>query len=155
LTSIWLPALGFGLFKGHELLPNLKDIRKYSIDFDHARVENAFEKTFVLVFMDGGLVGPDGPLIPLRATLCQPIREVRNGFPPAAAMRDNGLHVVTTWDFNTEAKRATFWMREDIVKSTSAGRTDWYVGVWRTDNWEVAILPMPLVVKDLGCSWGL
>lgn len=52
LTSICLPALDFGLFKGYELLSNPKDIRKYSIDFDYARFENAFEKALVLVFMD-------------------------------------------------------------------------------------------------------
>jgi hypothetical protein len=153
LTSIWLPALSFGLFKGHELLPKPKDIRQYSINFDYVMFENGFEKTFVLVFMDANLLGPNGPLIPLRAVVCQQARDVRNGISSPAALRENGLHVITTWDFDTEAKQATFWMREDVVKSMSVGRADWYVGIWRTDSWGIAAHPVPLVVKDLGCSW--
>ncbi|KEQ71506.1 hypothetical protein M436DRAFT_74564 [Aureobasidium namibiae CBS 147.97] len=128
LTSIWQPALGFGLFKGHELLPKPKDIKKYSIDFEYVRFENAFEKTFVLVFMDANLLGH---------------RDVRDSIPLLVELRERGLHVVTTWDFDTEAKQATFWMRH-------AG---WYVGIWRTDSWNVAAHPVPLVVKDLGSSW--
>lgn len=153
LTSIWLPALGFGLFKGHELLPKPTDIRKYAIDFTYVRFENAFEKTNVLVFMDTSLLGHTGPLIPLRPLLCQQDRDVRDSIPSPAELREKGLHVVTTWEFNTEAKQATFWMREDIIKSMGTGRADWYVGIWRTDSWDIAAHPVPLVVRDLGCSW--
>lgn len=153
LTSIWLPALDFGLFKGYELLPDPKNIRKYSIDFDYIRFENAFEKTFVLVFMDAKFLVPAGPFLPLRALLCQQDRDVHNGIKSPADLREKGLHVVTTWAFETETKKATFWMREDIVKGMSEGRADWYVGIWRTDNWAVAAHPVPLVIEDLGCSW--
>ncbi|KAI4759284.1 hypothetical protein E4T52_07271 [Aureobasidium sp. EXF-3400] len=153
LTSIWLPALGFGLFKGYELLPKPKDIRKYSIDFKYVRFENAFEKTFVLVFMDTAFLGPIGPVIPLRPLLCQQDRDIRNGIPSPVDLREKGLHVVTTWDFDTEKRRATFWMRQDIIRSMSTGGADWYVGIWRTDSWDITAHPVPLVIKDLGCSW--
>ncbi|KAH0171242.1 hypothetical protein KCU67_g2279, partial [Aureobasidium melanogenum] len=153
LTSIWLPALDFGLFKGYELLPSPKDIKKYSIDFEYVRFENAFEKTFVLVFMDAKFLSPAGPFLPLCALLCQQDRDVQGGIKSPADLREKGLHVVTTWDFETETKKGTFWMREDIVKSMSEGRADWYVGIWRTDDWAVASHPVPLVIQDLGCSW--
>jgi hypothetical protein len=153
LTSIWLPALAFGLFKGYELLPKPQDIRKYSIDFKYVRFENAFETRFVLVFMDTAFLGPTGPVIPVRALLCQQNRDVRSDIPSPGNLREKGLHVVTTWDFDTEKKQAAFWMRQDVIRNMSTGGADWYVGIWRTDDWNISVHPVPLVIKDLGCSW--
>jgi len=107
----------------------------------------------MLVFMDANLLGRTGPLVPRRPLLCQQDHDVRDSIPSPVELRERGLHVVTTWDFDTEAKQATFWMREDVMKSTSASHADWYVGIWRTDTWNVAARPVPLVLKDLGSFW--
>ena len=97
--------------------------------------------------MDANLLGPTEPLIPLRPLLYQQDRAL------STDLREKGLHVVTTWDFDTEAKHATLWMREDVVKHMTTDRADWVVGIWRTDSWDIAAFPAPLVIKDLGCSW--
>ena len=107
----------------------------------------------MLVFMDANLLGCTGPLVPLRPLLCQQDRDVRESIPYPVELRERGLRVVATWDFDTETKQATFWMREDVIKSMSTARAGWYVGIWRTDSWNVAAHPVPLVVKDLGCFW--
>jgi hypothetical protein len=103
--------------------------------------------------MDTAFLGPTGPVIPLRALLCQQDRDVRRVVPSPADLREKGLHVVTTWDFDTEKKQATFWMRQDVIRNMSTGGADWYIGIWRTDDWNIAAHPVPLVIKDLGCSW--
>lgn len=95
--------------------------------------ENASETTFVLVLTDTNLLGRTGPLIFLRPLLCQQDRDVRNNISSPVELRENGLHVVTTWVLDTGAKQASFWLREDVINNMRVGRADWYIGIW--DSW--------------------
>ncbi|THX55784.1 hypothetical protein D6D06_04705 [Aureobasidium pullulans] len=118
LTSIWLPALGFGLLQGNDVLPDHSSIREYSATFNHINWNMGFESSFVLVFIDMDIATPTGPrpIIPLRLLLLNKEDQLKNALQRPRDVREKGLHIVTTWQFETETKTGRFWMREDIMK---------------------------------------
>ncbi|THZ30952.1 hypothetical protein D6C89_01178 [Aureobasidium pullulans] len=158
LTSIWLPALGFGLLQGNDVLPDHSSIRKYSATFNHINWDMGFESSFVLVFIDMDIATPTGPrpIIPLRLLLLNKEDQLKNALQRPRDVREKGLHIVTTWQFETETKTGRFWMREDIMKRVMDRRNGWHACIWRVDRWDIVGQPVKAAtggVKDLGISW--
>ncbi|THX13095.1 hypothetical protein D6D18_00230 [Aureobasidium pullulans] len=158
LTSIWLPALGFGLLQGNDVLPDHSSIRKYSVTFNHVNWDMGFESSFILVFIDMDIATPTGPrpIIPLRLLLLNKEDQLKNALQRPRDVREKGLHIVTTWQFETETKTGRFWMREDIMKRVMDRRNGWHACIWRVDRWDIVGQPVKAAtggVKDLGISW--
>ncbi|THV78719.1 hypothetical protein D6D29_07450 [Aureobasidium pullulans] len=153
-----LPTLGFGILHGNDVLPDHSSIRKYSATFNHINWDMGFESSFVLVFIDMDIATPTGPrpIIPLRLLLLNKEDQLKNALQRPRDVREKGLHIVTTWQFETETKTGRFWMREDIMKQVLDRRNGWHACIWRVDRWDIVGQPVKAAtggVKDLDISW--
>ncbi|THZ54626.1 hypothetical protein D6C88_09522, partial [Aureobasidium pullulans] len=82
--------------------------------------------------------------------------QLKNALQRPRDVREKGLHIVTTWQFETETKTGRFWMREDIMKQVLDRRNGWHACIWRVDRWDIVGQPVKAAaggVKDLGISW--
>ena len=128
LTTMWLPTLDFGLLKGSEFLPKPQSIHKYSVTFENVNFDMGFESAFIIVFidMDVAVSARSYPVIPLRLLLLNKEDELRDALRRPRDVREKGLHLVTTWKFETETKTARFWMREDVMKDVMDRKHGWH-----------------------------
>jgi hypothetical protein len=152
LTALWLPVLPFGIPSSN--VPLIQGVHKYSFTFgplSGVPDKAANVPTFILVFFNMKLVGPDMPNASLRPYLLSD--EVVDQALQTRKAHKEGLHVVTTWDWDSKLRRATFWMRKDVMEEMKPAKASWAVAIWRTDNWDRHSTPLPLAaVHDHG-SW--
>ncbi|KAI5251499.1 hypothetical protein E4T42_04162 [Aureobasidium subglaciale] len=61
---------------------------------------------------------PSGPrpIIRLRLLLLKTEEQLKDALQRPRDVREKGLHIVTTWRFETETRTGRFWMREDIMR---------------------------------------
>jgi hypothetical protein len=146
LASMWQSALPFGLLSTN--IPRRQDIRKYRIKFNNVSggVDNV--ATFVLAFFNT-------VLLPLQRSFRTLLLDDEEGQkdPQVAALRKEGLHIVTTWEWSRKEKTATFWLRRDVMEEMQRGQS-WGVMIWRTDDWTNQSGPHKLdSLVDTGETW--
>jgi hypothetical protein len=145
LASMWQSALPFGLLSTN--IPRRQDIRKYRIKFTNVSggVDNV--ATFVLAFFNT-------LLLPLQRSFRTLLLDDEEGQKDSqvSALRKEGLHIVTTWEWSRRDKTATFWLRRDVMEEMQRGQS-WGVMIWRTDDWTNQSGPHKLDVTDTGETW--
>ncbi|TKA65538.1 hypothetical protein B0A55_09868 [Friedmanniomyces simplex] len=140
LVSIWQFALPFGLTSS--AFPSIDMVRQYRVDFEEVLDVVGNTPVFVVGFCETRLVPPQ---IWLRPFLLSD--EKQEGSPQAKRIREEGLHIVSTWQWSRSTKSATFWLRRDLVERLKRG--PWMVGIWRTDNSRQQARPEHVIeVKD-------
>ena len=71
--------------------------------------------------------------------------------------RQKGVRLVTTFMWNAEKSRATFWMSASAMAEMEDNR-QWHCMMWRTDWWEPVSMPIPLskeirILISKGATW--
>ncbi|KAK7741805.1 hypothetical protein SLS53_004869 [Cytospora paraplurivora] len=127
LLSIWRRILPFGVISPKDALVPLSDIVEYQVTFPMFREDQIRLPHFSLVFWNTNFGGPP---VNIRSLL---LNDEGTTSESAAEVRDQGVHVVTTFRFVTHTRTASFWMRRDVMEAMQAG--SWKVYIWRTDNW--------------------
>lgn len=152
LLSIWRRLIPFGFVTSKDAAPPLKDICLYSLSFpDFAVPGNVRLRVphFTLVFYhtaDFG-VAPRN----LREMLLDD--ESGDGSSRAGEIRKGGVHVVSTFTWDTDTRTAKFWMRADLADRLVAP-TEWTASVWRTDDWSVQVAEVPVAGRLVkGDAW--
>ncbi|TKA67798.1 hypothetical protein B0A55_09923 [Friedmanniomyces simplex] len=124
--------------------PSIDMVRQYRVDFEEVLDVVGNTPVFVVGFCETRLVPPQ---IWLRPFLLSD--EKQEGSPQAKRIREEGLHIVSTWQWSPSTKSATFWLRRDLAERLKRG--PWMVGIRRTDNWRHQARPEHVSeVKDLG-----
>jgi hypothetical protein len=156
LTTLWLPELPFGLMLP-SALPNLSKVRKYSVHFTQTTWKgDTNQAVFNLMFskleyfhtiMAGAPSYPESTN--LRSALL--FDEKKDTSFRAEDLRKN-CTIISTWTWNMEKKRGTFWIDEDVIeKMLKEG--DWYVTILRQDSWQLCAKPESLAKLDTGIYW--
>ena len=146
LASIWQSALPFGVLSTQ--IPRSQEIRKYRINFTGVSKEVDNIPVFVLAFFQVLMF----PTQPSFRTLLLDDEEGQKD-PKISKLREEGLHVVTTWEWSRSDKTATFWMRRDVMEEMRRLPESWGVMIWRTDNWTNQSGAHKLDVVDAGLTW--
>jgi hypothetical protein len=148
--AIWRRLLPFGLNLSHETLPDLKTIREFRITFLPFYPTYTESPHFILVLKNKRYEVDND----LRRVLLDD--ETGDMSITAVEMRSEpGIHVISTFKWETETATATFWLEEGIMNETQKGR-DWEAYIWREDTGFAALGPVPLhekVVLNKGNSW--
>ncbi|KAH9907182.1 hypothetical protein F4778DRAFT_526085 [Xylariomycetidae sp. FL2044] len=132
LGSLWVCSglLPFGLSMGHELLPSLSELKKYSLVLPfplNALLASAKRPTFILVFWDKTVAGKP----PVSNKLRKILLDDEGG---DKGTNEKGVMLVTTFKWVTKKREASFWMRRDAVETIL--NKHWQVALWRSDSWE-------------------
>ncbi|KAK4548293.1 hypothetical protein LTR36_010163 [Oleoguttula mirabilis] len=144
LASIWRTALPFGVLSEH--IPSIASVRRYQVPFQVVHEGAGDIPTFALVFYDANMLPANSMLRPFLQD-----DELADRSRHASAVREKGLHVVTTWDWDRKGKQATFWLRQDVVAQMQRPAQKWAVAVWRTDAWRAQSKPEPVTkICDVG-----
>ncbi|CZT15456.1 uncharacterized protein RCC_12327 [Ramularia collo-cygni] len=148
LLSFWQFSLPFGVLSDN--IPNRKDVHRYEIDFP--KCEDFYAETPVFILALFHL-----KILPVEA--CENVRpvllsdELGSSSPRAREARDVGLHIISTWKWKRAAKRATFWLREDVLNAYKDD-PNWGLAIWRTDTWILHSGPRGLRgLRDMGRFW--
>lgn len=145
LASMWQPVLPFGFLSTH--VPRRQDIRRYRLSFTNVSGEVDNVATFVLAFFNTLMLPTQPSFRPLLLDDEQGQKD-----PQASALRKEGLHIVTTWEWSRSSKTATFWLRRDVMEGMLRAQR-WGVMIWRTDNWTHQSGAHRLDVVDTGETW--
>ncbi|KAI8958416.1 hypothetical protein F5Y11DRAFT_336255 [Daldinia sp. FL1419] len=138
LVSQWRELLPFTIAAPRGILPPLETIAEYSIRIPHAASEQLSFPHFILVFWDSQKYDmPPQDLYPLlvddergdRTTLAQNIRA-------------DGINIVSTFTYVSDAYTAIFRLRSDVMDLMV--KENWKVFIWRTDSWERQTPGLPL-----------
>ena len=145
LASLWQFALPFGLVSQH--VPPVQKIHKYSMRFPQISDLITEPPAFILVLFDMSLM-PREAEQGLRPIILSD--EDRNMSDKARIAREEGTHIITTWQYDRAEQTATFWFRSDVFESLVKAEV-WGISIWRTDAWVRQAGPEPLEqVHDLG-----
>ncbi|KAF2423074.1 hypothetical protein EJ08DRAFT_701344 [Tothia fuscella] len=126
LTTLWHRLLPFGIICLG--LPTFSQIAEYSIPFKSIYGTDHTFPNSALVFLDRKTGFPPKNL---RDVLLDD--EMGEHSADVKAIRQDGVHVLSTFQWDSRQKKATFWLRRDIVESVSRG--NWNAYLWRTDAW--------------------
>jgi hypothetical protein len=141
-------ALPFGIISPN--IPPIGLVYRYSVTFSEVSDALGEPPAFVLVLFDASLL-PPGSLHPYllsdgRGDMSEDGREIR----------EKGLHVISTRNWDRANLTAEFWFRRDVFEEllcTSGGASgdEWAVAIWRTDEY-VCQSPLAFVgsVEDRG-----
>ncbi|TLD25588.1 hypothetical protein PspLS_05886 [Pyricularia sp. CBS 133598] len=144
LLGIWRPLLPFGIFiprsRPDQGLPRLREISHCSIAFPTLfgrTVGNVSRKSkhYMLIFLNAEAMGVQDVEGSLYRLLMTPEDGCEDS-PLGLQIRGGGVHIITTFTFETYKTTARFWMRDDVVAEVTSG--DWTVYLWRTDTWRKA-----------------
>ncbi|THY11437.1 hypothetical protein D6D01_08920 [Aureobasidium pullulans] len=167
------PVLGWGESGMH-----LSATEDYPKIFDRVHLSNVPDYTggTLGAFLFAAPITPQAEIVPVPSLLDRPtitawihglllktaipiglsFPHLKNALQRPRDVREKGLHIVTTWQFETETKTGRFWMREDIMKQVMDRRNGWHAYIWRVDRWDIVGQPVKAAtggVKDLGISW--
>ncbi len=129
LVALWRTLLPLGLLVKTPL-PSLDGIGEYVISIPELYAWNLHVPHFMLVFWNQTRSGP--PPQNLRFLLLDD--EKGDSSNQAKKLRaGGGIHVLSTFDWNSTTRTLTFWLRKDVVDEMI--RDNWTVYIWRTDTW--------------------
>ena len=148
LAAIFQPRLGFDLV-GTEL-PKLSTIHRYQTTFDDIRddfFKDGRSCAYALVLLNAMQFARSG-FENLRKFLIDD--ETAEKSPKARELRETGLHVFSTWEWDGDekAKTATYQATQLLMESKRCDR--WTMIIYRTDKWTLqAKSEMGKTFKDL------
>ena len=147
LVSMWQCALPFGILA--PTLPRLDQIRKYTLVIDKFEDEVIGSPVFVISLFNADALPPAPSIRPYLLT-----DELAETSIPAAR-RMKGIHIISTWTWDSPIRTASFWLREDILEIGDTMWQDrWAVALWMTDNWFFQSPPQRLEdIQDTGLTW--
>lgn len=141
LLSIWRRLLPFGVIIPKNALVSLTEIWEYQAIFPMFREAQIRLPHFTLLFWNTQCGQPPQDM---RGLLMDD--EEGDLSTSANKIRNQGVHIVSTFRFVTHTRTASFWMRRDVVEDMKAG--NWMLYIWRTDNWQ-AVTGAVDVSRDL------
>ncbi len=127
LLSICQTSLPFGVMAPQ--LPQIDTVHKYTYVLDRLPLEpEPAPNHFVLIFAN------DEMRMSFEGELRELLMDDENGapYPQYKRWRESGINSLTTWIWNRAERRASFWMREDLMSSLRS--ENWSMSIWRTDN---------------------
>lgn len=138
----------FGIIAPSRSLVPTSDIVQCSIKFPSFPHSNSRSPHTVLVFFNMKVSGDK------RVKLPDMLQDDEEGDTSefAAAVRKEGVHMVTAFNYVTKTRTATLWMRKDVVEEVMEGPW-WEVGVCRTEMWHLireSIVSPADVLETLG-----
>lgn len=63
--------------------------------------------------------------------------------PEAKVVREDNLHILSTWSYYQAKRTATFCLWEDVLQIMLA-RDEWVVDIWQTNSWTPRGGPTPV-----------
>ena len=128
LVAMWQLVLPFGIISP-DIAP-VETIKRYSVTMKSASNEVDAWPVFILVFYDGSL-RPSTAIFDLRSCLLSDEKALKDN--DTKKFRDGNISIVTSWEWNATSKKATFWLRSDVMRTM--GERQWEVCIYRADNW--------------------
>lgn len=156
LATIFQPMLPFSIISS--ALPKADDIHLYTISFSslHVNYDQDRQPIFALIFYNDHMLKPViGERHP--AALNWRLlfyRACGHESDELAQLRENGLVLWSSFEWERRKERASVWMRKDFGDKCLSSR-DWCVGMLRTDIWR--LVTMTAQAKDVmvkGKKWG-
>lgn len=149
LTAMFLPLLPFSVIT--EALPALDKIHEYTIYLRPLPEEPGSQvPIFVLLFYRKSLVEDVYDITPFGPPELRPIVHPEGDKESSQAklkkldiLRQRGIRLVTTFKWDAEKSRATFWMSASVMGEMEDS-AQWHCAMWRTDWWEPVSMPIAL-----------
>ena len=140
LTAQFSRALPFAVILEAGAVPELEAIRECTIQWPTdsdppAALQDGHRADFVLVFCHMDMyVSAQHEYEDMRDV--KKLRETLN-HPKLSEEVKDAVHIVTTWRWDLQKKKASFWLREDVLNKMmkNRGMYGWRVENWRTDSW--------------------
>ncbi|KAJ3495502.1 hypothetical protein NLG97_g3351 [Lecanicillium saksenae] len=123
LLSVWRRLLPFGTDAAGGALIAGDKIAQYRISFPSPRNSDDLSPHLILLFWN-----PKYKLDMFTSNY-----DVMCDGSSSVEIREQGMVCVTTFQYATKAKEATFWLREDVMEKMQ--KENWQVCIWRTDSW--------------------
>ncbi|KAI1412419.1 hypothetical protein F5Y13DRAFT_200068 [Hypoxylon sp. FL1857] len=140
LITQWRALLPFAVVAQSEMLPLPETIVEYSIRlFWLPPGDDVLDVPhFMLVFWNQRKYGE--PVQDIYRLLLDD--EEGDRTTSARKIRADGIKIVSTFNWVSDARMATFWLRSDVMDMMI--REDWHAYMWRTDSWVRATQAFPL-----------
>lgn len=153
LTSIFLTVLPFPLLVSDKIVPPQNRVRRCTLHFSkQALMPTGFNR--------------EGDLDTNRPEFFLMFTKILD--PPVHRMREllldnkyldrspDDVHVITVWEWDQNTKKASFWLREDVIEVMKGQRDKWQAAIWRTDTWQPANPHVPFQSElriEVGQRW--
>ncbi|KAI9717305.1 MAG: hypothetical protein M1812_004832 [Candelaria pacifica] len=127
------------------VLPSLDSIHHYTMETQEVSYTDSSAKSNVLIFYDHRRLTDvcAGPPMNLRLLFDPTDCELDENAPKVRKLRETGLIMMTTFEFDRETDTASFWMKRGFVDMMMAQKGDWWkCGIWRTDAWRPVVMPL-------------
>lgn len=138
LLSMWRFTLPSSIVSPH--IPSIQIVNQYSFVFP--RVSDLIDEppAFVLVLSSLKSMPQEAEQESLRQVLLSD--ETGSEKQTCRAAREQGIHVIPTWKWNRSEKKATIWLRKDVLDKLN--HFTWGLSIWRTESWVRQAGPMLL-----------
>ncbi|KAK8115740.1 hypothetical protein PG984_012242 [Apiospora sp. TS-2023a] len=144
LISLWQPLLPFNLVTSSDMLAPAHEIHEYTVQFpDFFHRESPYVPHFMLVFWNQHKL--EQPPANIRSLLLED--EDGDTTTSARFVRREVVRVVTTFNWSTDHRAATFWLRRGDMEEMV--RDDWLLYVWRTDFWDKQSSGLSLISAEV------
>ncbi|KAK5939947.1 hypothetical protein PMZ80_007365 [Knufia obscura] len=137
LTSMFTRVLPFAPLVKPGTIPPLRTLRRCTVAFPKLPVIehlDLYRPDFVIILLKDSVMAR---LFPHDGDGSIPMRRLLTDQKSLDAL-PHDLHVISTWKWDFEEQKATFWLREDVARSIVADKVLWRCEIWRTDNWHPA-----------------
>ncbi|OBW64251.1 MAG: hypothetical protein AUREO_056830 [Aureobasidium pullulans] len=129
LSSIWRGLLPFGLLCEDGLVPDIGRVSKYSLKFPTPSDDMLNRPHFTVVFWNTSLGA-----VPTSLRWLLLDDEEGDRSRKAIKIREEGIHILTTFQWSSDTTTASFWLQSDVVMAMQKG--DWKAYIWRLDTWQ-------------------
>ncbi|THY50605.1 hypothetical protein D6C99_04740 [Aureobasidium pullulans] len=111
------------------LVPDIGRVSKYILKFPTPSDDMLNRPHFTVVFWNTSL---DAVPTSLRWLLLDDEEGDRSR--KAIKIREEGIHILTTFQWSSDTTTASFWLQSDVVMAMQKG--DWKAYIWRLDTWQ-------------------
>lgn len=129
LLSMWQPTLPFGIISRH--IPPVQEVHQYSFTFKEVPNLAGEFPAFILMLFSLSLFTTEFDFSRLRRFMLS--EEKASKKKKVRVAWQEGIHVLSTWRWDRQRKKATFWLRKDVCDKLD--RREWGISIWRTDTW--------------------
>ncbi|KAK4501165.1 hypothetical protein PRZ48_006971 [Zasmidium cellare] len=129
LLSMSQCTLPFGILSPH--IPPIQLAHQYSFAFPEVPDIIAETPAFILVLFSMHLLPREAEKEGIRQFLLSD--ETGSKTQKGRTAREEGIHIVSTWQWDRQGKKATFWLQNDVFEQLD--RSTWGISIWRTDSW--------------------
>ncbi|THX57750.1 hypothetical protein D6D11_03085 [Aureobasidium pullulans] len=142
LSSIWRGLLPFGLLCEDGLVPDIGRVSKYILEFPTPSDDMLNRPHFTVVFWNTSLGA-----VPTSLRWLLLDDEEGDRSRKAIKIREEGIHILTTFQWSSDTTTASFWLQSDVVMAMQKG--DWKAYIWRLDTWQPVTSGVSICVKGL------